>query len=148
MIVRAGTGWQYAIADLSLILFLVTASALAHAGDGKPVAPTPVAQRPSPVAAALDSEPVAVWSPGLEAPALAQGLAHVGDDPRVEVRIVVRYVGGAREAAVAQAVQLAEEGGARSAKARILVEPGENAGASVALVYSQEATLPPSALAR
>lgn len=147
MIVRAGTGWQYAIADLSLILFLVTASTLAHAGGGRAVAP-PLPQRPSPVTAALDSEPVAVWSPGSDAPPLAAWLAQVGNDPRLEVRIVVRYVGGAREAAVAQAVQLAGEGGARAAKARILVEPGERAGASVALVYSQEATQDAKALAR
>lgn len=144
MIVRAGTGWQYAIADLSLILFLVTASALAHAGGGKAAASPP----PPPVAAAIDSEPVAVWSPGPEAPSLAEWLAQVGEDPRLEVRIVVRYASGARAAAMAQAVDLAAEGGTRAAKARILVEPGERAGASVALVYSREAVVTPGALAR
>ena len=144
MIVRAGTGWQYAIADLSLILFLVTASALAHAGGGKAAASPP----PPPVAAAIDSEPVAVWSPGPEAPSLAAWLAQVGADPRLEVRIVVRYASGARAAAMAQAVDLATEGGSRAAKARILVEPGERAAASVALVYSREAVVAPGALAR
>lgn len=147
MIVRAGTGWQYAIADLSLILFLVTASALAHAGGGKHAVLPPPAQ-PSPVVAAIESEPVAVWSPGPDAPPLAAWLAQVGADPRLEVRIVVRYASGAREPAMAQALDLAGEGGARAAKARILVEPGERAGASVALVYSREAAAAPSALAR
>jgi hypothetical protein len=147
MIVRAGTGWQYAIADLSLILFLVTASTLAHAGGGKPAA-LPPAAHPFPVTAAIESEPVAVWSPGQDAPPLAAWLAQVGDDPRLEVRIVVRYASGAREPAIAQAMDLADEGGARAAKARILVEPGERAGASVALAYSREAAIAPSALAR
>nr|WP_221236564.1 hypothetical protein [Novosphingobium taihuense] len=129
-----------------MILFLVTASALAHAGNGKPAAsPTPP---PAPVTAAIDSEPVAVWSPGPQAPSLAAWLAQVGDDPRLEVRIVVRYASGARAAAIAQAVDLAAEGGARAARARILVEPGERAGASVALVYSREALAGQGALAR
>lgn len=145
MIVRAGTGWQYAIADLSLILFLVTASALAHAGGGKPATPPPAAH---PVAPAIESEPVAVWSPGPDAPPLAAWLAQVGNDPRLEVRIVVRYAGGARKHAMTQAQDLAGEGGARAAKARILVEPGERAGASVALVYSREVATASGALAR
>lgn len=147
MKVRAGTGWQYAIADLSLILFLVTASALAHAGGGRSAASPHPAQR-LPVTAAAESEPVAVWSPGPEAPPLTAWLAREGHDPRLEVRIVVRYTGGTRAPAVAQALDLAVVGGARAAKARILVEPGEVAGASVALVYSREIATSRAGVAR
>lgn len=135
MIVRAGTGWQYALADLSLILFLTMAAALAHAGGPKKVPPKPEAP---PIAAALDSEPVAVWSAASGAPDLAGWLSREGADPRLEVRVVVRYVDGGRAAAVAQAVQLAETGGARARAARILVEPGPRAGASVSLTYASE----------
>lgn len=142
MIVRAGTGWQYALADLSLILFLVTASALAQANSA-PKAPPP-APPPPPVAAALASEPVAVWSAGTGAPPLAQWLARVGADPRLEVQIVVRYADDEREAAAAQAVQLAVAGGARAKAARILVEPGTRAGASVSLTYASEGLSAPS----
>ena len=138
MIVRAGTGWQYALADLSLILFLTMAAALAHAGGPKKAPPARDALPPAPIAAALDSEPVAVWSAGSGAPDLAGWLSREGADPRLEVRVVVRYVDGGRAAAVAQAVQLAESGGARASAARILVEPGPRAGASVSLTYASE----------
>ncbi|MGV3511337.1 MAG: hypothetical protein ACO1OX_04970 [Novosphingobium sp.] len=137
MIVRAGTGWQYALADLSLILFLATASALSQVGGkakAEPVLPPP------PIAAASESEPVAVWSTGEGAPPLRTWLGQVGTDPRLEVRIIVRYVGDTRLAAIAQAVQLAETGGTRAKDARILVEPGDRAGASVVLVYASETT--------
>lgn len=148
MIIRAGTGWQYALADLSLILFLATASALSLAGkaDKPPLPPPPP---PLPIAAAMDSEPVAVWSAGAGAPPLASWLGQVGSDPRLEVRVVVRYANGGREAAASHALQLAEAGGARAQHARILVEPGERAGASVSLYYASElAAQGPAPLAR
>lgn len=136
MIVRAGTGWQYALADLSLILFLVTASALAQATSA-PTAPPPV-PTPPPIAAAVSSGPVAVWSAGAGAPPLADWLTQVAADPRLEVQIVVRFTTKGRDAAVAQALQLATAGGPRASAARILVEPGERSGASVSLTYAGE----------
>ncbi len=138
MMIRAGTGWQYALADLSLILFLATASALSLAGKRDQSAVLPVASKPPAIAAALESDPVAVWSAGAGAPALDKWLAQAGKDPRLEVRIVVRYADGQREAAMAQALQLAQTGGARAQQARILVEPGDRAGASVSLTYASE----------
>jgi hypothetical protein len=145
VIVRAGTGWQYALADLSLILFLVTASALAQASGGKQAQPS--APPPPPIAAAIGSEPVAVWSASRDAPPLAQWLGNVGADPRLEVQVVVRYASGGREAAIAQANQLATAGGPRASAARILVEPGVRSGASVSLTYASEtlSALPPLA---
>lgn len=138
MIVRAGTGWQYALADLSLILFLVTASALAQATS----APKP--PPPAPIAAAFTTEPVAVWSAGEGAPPLAEWLAQVAADPRLEVQIIVRFSDKKRDAAVAQAVQLAAQGGPRASTARILVEPGARSGASVSLTYASEGFTPPA----
>ena len=146
MIVRAGTGWQYALADLSLILFLVTASALAQANSApKALPPAPLSP---PIAAALSSEPVAVWSAGTGAPPLAEWLAQVAADPRLEVQIIVRFSDKGRDAAVAQAVQLAAIGGPRASSARILVEPGTRAGASVSLTYASEGLIAPVRLAK
>lgn len=142
MNVRAGTGWQYALADLSLILFLVTASALAQANSA-PKAPSQPAP-PAPIAAAFTSEPVAVWSAGEGAPPLAQWLAQVAADPRLEVQVIVRFADKKRDKAVAQAVQLVAEGGPRASGARILVEPGDRAGASVSLTYASEGFTPPA----
>lgn len=136
MIVRTGTGWQYALADLSLILFMVTASALAQAGGTKAALQPPL---PLPaIAAAMGSEPVAVWSASPDAPLLADWLRQVGADSRLEVSVVVRYADGGREAAMAQAEQLVVAGGARARYARILVEPGTRIGASVSLTYASE----------
>ena len=146
MIVRAGTGWQYALADLSLILFLVTASALAQASSA-PKAPIPTsapAPLPAPIAAAFTTEPVAVWSAGEGAPPLADWLAQVAADPRLEVQIIVRFADKKRDAAVAQALQLAVQGGPRASAARILVEPGDRSGASVSLNYASEGFTPPA----
>jgi len=142
MNVRAGTGWQYALADLSLILFLVTASALAQANSA-PKAPPPPAP-PAPIAAAFTSEPVAVWSAGEGAPPLAQWLEEVAADPRLEVQVIVRFADKKRDAALAQAVQLVADGGPRASGARILVEPGDRAGASVSLTYASEGFTPPA----
>jgi hypothetical protein len=142
MNVRAGTGWQYALADLSLILFLVTASALAQANSA-PKAPSQPAP-PAPIAAAFTSEPVAVWSAGEGAPPLAQWLAQVAADPRLEVQVIVRFADKKRDKAVAQAVQLVAEGGPRASGARILVEPGDRSGASVSLTYASEGFTPPA----
>ena len=142
MNVRAGTGWQYALADLSLILFLVTASALAQANSA-PKAPPPPAP-PAPIAAAFTSEPVAVWSAGEGAPPLAQWLEEVAADPRLEVQVIVRFADKKRDAAVAHAVQLVADGGPRASGARILVEPGDRAGASVSLTYASEGFTPPA----
>ena len=136
MIVRTGTGWQYALADLSLILFMVTASALAQAGGANVKLPPPPPLPP--IAAAMGSEPVAVWSAGRDAPPLADWLTQVGADQRLEVSVVVRYGAGGREAAMAQAGQLIVAGGARARDARILVEPGTRTGASVSLTYASE----------
>ncbi|MFN3424451.1 MULTISPECIES: hypothetical protein [Novosphingobium] len=144
MMIRAGTGWQYALADLSLILFLATASALAVAGSARQAAVPP----PPPINAALDAEPVAIWSDAPGAPPLAQWLTRTAADSRLEVRVVVRYRAGGRDAAMADALRLVAAGGPRAEAARILVEPGERAGASVSLFYaSEDAARAPSQVA-
>ncbi len=71
MIARTGTGWQYALADLSLILFMVTAAGVSEA---------------APDAAPPRSEPVAVWQAG--GPPLATWLAAQPPDPRQQLTIV------------------------------------------------------------
>ena len=152
MIARmASTGWQTILADLSLILFMVTASALANAPDGplapddpRPAAahPSPVASKPktAPVIAAPQAEPVGVWRSGVGAPPLAQWLKDVGTDPRLRLTITVHYAPGGRKAALAQALHLDTAAGARAANARMLVEPGLPAGASAVLGYDADGT--------
>ena len=120
MTVRVGTGWQTIIADLSMILFMLTASAVARQDKAKPapaVASAPTTAMPQ---AAPRSEPVAVWVAGKGAPPLGEWLAQQPRDSRQQVTITATYAPGAMPEALRQAQALASEAG----EARVLVEPG------------------------
>ncbi|MFA7586014.1 MAG: hypothetical protein WCY11_07425 [Novosphingobium sp.] len=123
MIARAGSGWQYALADLSLILFLVTAAALASDGV-KPASGGP----------SLRSEPLAVYRVEAGAPRLVEWLATQPPDPRQQLTIVARYRRGGQARAIAQAEGLARDAGQAGTAARIVIEPGEG-GTIAALAY-------------
>lgn len=154
MIARmASTGWQTILADLSLILFMVTASALANAPDGplgppgdqspdaKPAPKRAAAPVPKPVITpAMPVEPVGVWRSAPGAPPLAQWLNDVGRDPRLRLSITVHYGAGGRKAALAQALRLDAAAGSHAADARMVVEPGLPAGASAVLSYDAAGT--------
>lgn len=135
MNVRAGTGWQTTLTDLSLILFMVTASVLQQTSDGP--APRARAQTPSD-----RSDPVAVWRPGPDAPPLAVWLAAQAGDPRQIVSILASYRGAGQAEAVRTASDLAGETQRAGRTARVLVEPGEG-GVSVTLGYDQPALVQP-----
>lgn len=148
MIARPGqTGWQTILADLALILFMICASALsvaegpAPAADKAQAAPLrPSVAPPHPVVPSQQAEPVGVWRDGPGAPPLAQWLADQAGDPRLRLSIVVRYAPqpGGRAAALDQAAALARAAGPRAVTARLVVEPGAQPGASVALGYDAE----------
>lgn len=119
-----GTGWQMIIADLSMILFMLTASAVTRQDHTAKAAPAARA------AAAARGEPVAVWIAGEGAPPLGQWLAQQPRDTRQQVTITATYAPGAMQEALAQAQALAKQAG----EARVLVEPG-TPGVRVVLGY-------------
>ena len=136
------SGWQIILADLALILFIITAAALANAPEGprspfKP-APPPSPAAPRPIPLSSRGEPVAVWTDGAGAPPLAGWLASEGSDVRLRPTIAVRFVKGHQAAAFARAEALVEEAGPRGAAARIVVEAGSADGAIVTLAYDLE----------
>jgi hypothetical protein len=140
-------GWQTILADLSLILFMVTAAALANAPDGPmaPITPPPgkaePRHRPSPslhVAASPRAEPVGVWSDGPGVPPLAEWLEQQARDPRLRPTILVRHARGQARAALARAEALVTAAGPRGAAARIVIEEGSGDGANVLLAYDAE----------
>lgn len=125
---RASVGWQTALADLALILFMITAAAAsrqpadarAHgAGGGSAGA---VAAAPSPQA-----EPLAVYVDAPGAPPLAEWLSQQPRDPRQQVTITARYgtAEGAQERALATASRLARQAGNAGRSARVVVEAGD-----------------------
>lgn len=131
MSVRVGTGWQTIIADLSMILFMLTASAVAHQGPKAPARPASAAAAPQAlVQPGARSEPVAVWIAGEGAPPLREWLAQQPRDSRQQVTITASYAPGALNAALAQAQSLAREAG----DARVVVEPG-SPGTRVVIGY-------------
>jgi hypothetical protein len=117
VIARAGSGWQTVLADLSLILFMVTASAVNEAPPVQPSAPV--------VLPAL-AEPVAQWRAGPDAPPLAQWLA-LHPDPRLGLTILAPP--DAADAALAL-------GSAAGRPARLVLEPGLS-GLSATLGYDR-----------
>jgi hypothetical protein len=113
MIARSGTGWQYALADLSLILFMVTAAGVSEAAPDA-----------APHAAPARSEPVAVWQTG--GPPLAEWLAAQPPDPRQQLTIVAPL--GAANAALALAK-------ASKRPARVLLDPAAIGAPFATLAY-------------
>jgi len=114
-----GSGWQTVLADLSLILFMVTATAV---GD----APAPRgAERPLPRLPAL-AEPVAVWRGDPGGPGLASWLADQSADPRQRLTLV---------AAPADAAGVLDQAARLPRPARVLIEPGLSGPPYATLTY-------------
>lgn len=125
--------WQTILADLALILFMMTAAALANAPDA-PLLPNAV----PPPAPSAQGEPVGVWREGPGMPRLAEWLAQQARDPRLRVSILMRHRAGQEHAALTHAQALVAEAGAHAASARIVVEPGREDAASVVLAYDAQ----------
>ena len=148
-IARTPIGWQTMLADLSLILFMVTAAAMAEVPDGKhsTTSASPVNDRLSapssvpPSATPTISQPLAVWRPGPDAPSLAHWLAEQQSDSRQLLSITLRYPPMAQKEALRLAGEMTAAAGGAGARARIVIEPVVSAnGVEVvaALAYDKE----------
>ncbi|WDF73282.1 hypothetical protein [Novosphingobium sp. KACC 22771] len=135
---RSPVGWQTMLADLSLILFMVTAAAMADVPDRQtPSHPSATAQAP---AAPAISQPLAIWRPAPGGPELAQWLALQQADNRQLLSITLRYPPAAQGEALRLAAQLAASAGGPGARARIVIEPVASAigvEAVAALAYDK-----------
>ena len=109
MIARVGSGWQTVLADLSIILFMITASAVSQARDDQ-------AQFSDGFAMA---DPVAVWRPSPAGPTLAQWLSAQQPDPRMQLTLFVHAPPGGEGAAMALSREAAP-----TARVMIDREPG------------------------
>jgi len=119
--VRVGTGWQTTMADLSMILFMLTASAVTNQKPHAQAAPAPTTSASrSAVQPTARSAPTAIWMAGEGAPPLGQWLAQQPRDSRQQVTVTATYAPGAMDEALAQAQVLARQVG----DARVVVERG------------------------
>ena len=124
-----GTGWRTVLTELSLILFMVTASVLPE----QPVANASVGAKPVPklpMSPGERSQPVAVWRPAQGAPPLQQWLASADTRMLLSLRVTYRKD---HTAAVARAAALATAAGDRPL--RVLVEPGTGDTVEATLAY-------------
>ena len=132
---RSGSGWQTVLADLSLILFMITASAASQPPAPPQVRPAPILPAPilpapilpAPILPALGA-PVAVWRAEPGGTSLTAWLAIAGRDARLRLTIV------APPGASAAAAELAAQAGR---PARIILEPGGEPAPFAALTYDQ-----------
>jgi hypothetical protein len=134
---RTALGWQVMLADLALILFMVTAAAMADAPDKPKAAAVLPAQKPQDPAR---SEPLAVWRDGEGAPDLAAWLAQEQPDPRLQLTITLRYPPAAQAGALARGGALAQAASARGMTPRVILEPSPAAQtleAVAALAYDR-----------
>ena len=102
-----GTGWQMIIADLSMILFMLTASAVTRQGPKANAASASPQAPQAPIQPGARSEPVAVWIAGEGAPPLREWLAQQPRDSRQQVTITASYAPGALDEALTDPAGLA-----------------------------------------
>lgn len=126
MMPRIAGGWQTTMADLALILFIVSVAGL-QAGKKEAVRPSLPAQ----------GEPIAVYSAREGAPPLGQWLAEQAPDERQRLTIVARYRPGEADDAARRALRLAADAGAAGRSARILLESGASEEVLALLAYDR-----------
>ncbi len=136
MISRGSVGWQTTMADLALILFMVTAAGVQAHKNGRD---QPAEEAPS--AAPAQGEALAVYRAGDDAPPLGQWLTEQAPDRRQHLTIVARYRAGNASAAAAEALALATEAGEAGVSARIVLEPGPREDRLATLAFDRPATV-------
>ena len=122
MISRVTFGWQTTMADLALILFMITAAGIHAQQQQKQQGHEERGEAGRPLPAS--GEPLAIYRAREGAPPLGEWLAEQAPDRRQYLTIVARYRGDAA-AAAHDALGLAEEAAAAGVAARIVLEPGE-----------------------
>ena len=115
------TGWQTTLADLALILFMVTAAALAEQPEADPV----VLGDEGVSAPPAQGEPLAIYRAAPQAPPLEEWLANQPQDGRQNLTIIARHRPGEAATAAQRALALDRAAAAAGRSARIVLEPSE-----------------------
>lgn len=138
MIAKANNGWQLVLADLALILFLVTLTALvntrsepnAKSARATHVAPTHVA--PTHVAPAQ-----ALFRPTTRGPTLAQWLSEQPRDPRTTLTIIAQHTGEDRSLLWDNAQTLAASAARSGVTVRVIITAGDESDLYASLAYDE-----------
>lgn len=122
------TGWQFILADLALILFLLALTALpidAPGAAGARGAPTDPMIAPA----------QALYRPVPGGPGLGRWLADQPHDPRATVTIFARYAPGGERGAWDAAEALAREAAISGLAVRTIISDGEQPDLYASLAY-------------
>lgn len=137
---RAGTSWQLILADLALILFLLTLSALpaAEAETGRRLADSKARGEDAQGALQPEISPAqALYRPVPEGPSLGEWLAAQAPDPRATLTIFAVHAEGSEAAAWERAQKLAGEARARGARVRTIITVGPADDVYASLAYDE-----------
>jgi hypothetical protein len=137
---RAGHGWQLILADLALILFLLTLSALpaAEAESGQRLADTDAREKEAEGASKPEVAPaLALFRPIAGGPSLGAWLGEQAPDPRATLTIFATYAEGGEAAAWQDAQSLAAEARASGARVRTIITAGAEADVYASLAYDE-----------
>lgn len=137
---RSGQGWQLILADLALILFLMTLSAL-PAVEAEAEAIRDLADHDTPAADKRSIAPTeiassqALYRPVGGGPGLAAWLAAQPRDPRATLTLFVRHRPGGEAAAWKKAQALAQDAQASGVAIRTIITAGQEEDVYASLAY-------------
>ncbi|MFM7377494.1 MAG: hypothetical protein ACKO1O_05100 [Erythrobacter sp.] len=142
---RVGHGWQLILADLALILFLLTLSALptAEAEAGRQLAARAVQEKTARDSARPEAEIAAaqaLFRPVAGGPSLGAWIKMQSPDPRATLTIFAVHAPGREAEAWARAGALAAEARAGGARVRTIIAAGQEAEIYASLAYDAEPT--------
>jgi len=138
---RNSNSWQLILADLALILFLVTAAALSAGGAVEEAIeaidePDSTAL-PGPALPGALAPAQALYRAGPGLPTLGEWLEQQPRDPRASLTIVAQHVTGEDERAWSDARSMAATASAMGVRARVIIREGEASAIHASLAYDQ-----------
>lgn len=138
---RGGHGWQLILADLALILFLLSLSALpaAEAESGRRLATGAVQEQATRKAAQTEvASAQALFRPVAGGPSLGEWLAAQAPDARATVTVFAIHKPGGEAAAWARAQALATEARGAGTQVRTIISVGTADEVYASLAYDQQ----------
>ena len=125
----SANGWQLILADLALILFLLSLAGLA----------SEAAHAPRPAMAAV-APSQALYRPGANAPELSQWLISQPRDPRATLTIFARFAEGDGDRVWEQARALATQAQGEGYNTRVVIEQAAASDLYASLAYDAPVT--------
>ena len=131
MIGTSNSGWLTTLADLSIILFMITATDLSHAEIGRD-------RQPETMEAVVTAEPVAIYRSEPGVIAFGEWLAGQPADDRQRLTVLVRHTGANEQRLIAEGQTLAAAAEQAGKSPRMIVERQQQADVVAMLTYDAD----------